>query len=163
LFAATYDDYIQAFQHMTNFRAFLKGKTTRSMPSKEELKLRGTRRNGDPKKIVEVLNVLFGVADVATRVPHLEGEEVFGNSKRKLDLPIGSDGDFYRLDKVNFSQPQVMIQSTCTPTKASKDVETVALPKHVQHVITVLESDCDIIQWRIARLSYKSSCKCHTQ
>jgi len=67
----------------------LKGKTTRSGPSKEELKLRGTRHSGDLKKITEALNVLPGAVDVRTRVPHLEGKKVFGNSNHKLDLPIG--------------------------------------------------------------------------
>jgi hypothetical protein len=31
------------------------------------------------------------------------------------------------------------------------------------HVTTALESDCDMSQWHIARISYKSSCKCHAQ
>jgi len=78
---------------MTYYRAFLKGNTSRLGPSKEELKLRGARRSGDPKKIAEALNALRRAVDVATRVSHLESKEVFGSSKRKLDLPIGSDGD----------------------------------------------------------------------
>jgi len=53
---------------------------------------------------MEALNVFSRAVDVATCVSHLEGEEVFDNSKRKLDLPIVSDGDFHQLDKVNFSQ-----------------------------------------------------------
>jgi hypothetical protein len=31
------------------------------------------------------------------------------------------------------------------------------------HVTTVLESDCDMAQWHIARISHRSSCKCHAQ
>jgi hypothetical protein len=31
------------------------------------------------------------------------------------------------------------------------------------HVTTVLEFDCDMSQWYIARISHKSSCKCHAQ
>jgi len=53
---------------------------------------------------MEALNVLSGIANVATHVLHLKGEEVLGSSKCKLDLPIGSDGDFHQLDKVNFSK-----------------------------------------------------------
>jgi len=64
---------------MTNYLAFLKGRTSRSGPSKEELKLRGARHSVDPKKLVEALNVLPRVANVATRILHLEGEEVFGS------------------------------------------------------------------------------------
>ncbi len=88
---------------MTNDQAFLNGTTLRSWPSKEELKLRGARQSGDPKKIAEVLNGLPRAIGVGTRIPHLEGEKVLGSSKCKLDLPIGSDGDSHRPDKVNFS------------------------------------------------------------
>jgi hypothetical protein len=163
LFAATCDDCIRAFQQMTNYRAFLKGKTTRSGPSMEELKLRGARRSGDPKKIAEALNVLPGAVDVATRVPHLEGEEVFGSSKRKLDLPIGSEGDSHRPDKVNFSQPRVMTRSIRNPCEIIQDAETEGVLAHSTHVTSALESDCDTSQWHIARLSHKSACKCHAQ
>jgi hypothetical protein len=31
------------------------------------------------------------------------------------------------------------------------------------HVTTALESDCDMSQWHIARISHRSSCKCHAQ
>ena len=163
LFAATSDDCIRAFMQMTNYRAFLKGNASRSGPSKEELKLRGARRSGDPKKIAEALNDLPGAADVASRIPHLEGEEVFGSSKRKLDLPIGSDGDSHRPDKVNFSQPRVQTRSTRLPTVASTEAAVLPNLAQVPHVTTAMESDCDTSQWHIARISHKSSCKCHAQ
>jgi hypothetical protein len=31
------------------------------------------------------------------------------------------------------------------------------------HVMTALESDCDMSQWHIARILHKSSCNCHAQ
>jgi hypothetical protein len=31
------------------------------------------------------------------------------------------------------------------------------------HVTMALESDCDMSQWHIARILYRSSCKCHAQ
>jgi len=57
------------------------------------LKLRVARRSGDPKKMVEALNILPGVEGVRTRIPHLEGEEIFGSTKRKLDVPISDARD----------------------------------------------------------------------
>jgi len=69
---------------------------------------------GDGKKIVNALNEMPGAEDIYTRIPHLEGEEVFGFNKRKLDLPIGSEGDSHRPDKVNFSHPQVQTRSAIT-------------------------------------------------
>jgi hypothetical protein len=31
------------------------------------------------------------------------------------------------------------------------------------YVTIALESDCDMLQWHIAKISYRSSCKCHVQ
>jgi hypothetical protein len=78
---------------MTNYRAYLKGKASRTGPSKQELKLKAARRSGDPKKIEEALSQLPGVEVATTRILHLEGEEIFDSTKRKLDLPPGDDGD----------------------------------------------------------------------
>jgi hypothetical protein len=39
----------------------------------------------------------------------------------------------------------------------------VANKDELPHVTTALEFDCDMSQWHIARISYRSSCKCHTQ
>jgi hypothetical protein len=107
LFVATYNDKIRAVIQMTNYKAYLKDKSSRTCPSKQELKLRVARRRGDPKKIAEALSQLPMVEVATTRIPHLEGEEIFGSTKRKLDLPLGDDGDSHRPDKVNFSHPRV--------------------------------------------------------
>jgi hypothetical protein len=103
LFATTYNDKIRAVIQMTNYRAYLKGKASGTGPSKHELKLRAARRSGDPKKIEEALNQLPGVEVATTWIPHLEGKEIFGSTKRKLDLPPCDDGDSHIPDKVNFS------------------------------------------------------------
>jgi hypothetical protein len=107
LFVATCDDKIRAVMQMTNYRAYLKGKAYGTGPSKQELKLRAARCSGDPKKIEEAFNQLPEVEVATTRIPHLEGKEIFGSMKRKLDLPPGDAGNSHRPDKVNFSQPQV--------------------------------------------------------
>ena len=77
---------------MTNYRAFLKGKASRTSLSKQELRIRVARRSGDPKKIEEALSQLLRVEVATTRIPHLEGEENFGSMKHKLDLPLGDNG-----------------------------------------------------------------------
>jgi hypothetical protein len=92
---------------MTNYKAYLKDKASGTSPSKQELRRRAARCRGDPKKIEEALSQLLGVEVATTRIPHLEDEEIFGSTKRKLDLPPGDDGDSHRPDKVNFSQPRV--------------------------------------------------------
>ena len=90
---------------MTNYRAYPKGKSFGTSSSKQELKLRATKYSSDPKKIAKALSQLGGVDIITTRIPHLEGEEIFGSTKRKLDLPPSDDGDSHRPDKVNFSEP----------------------------------------------------------
>jgi hypothetical protein len=105
LFAATCDDKIRAVMQMTNYRAYLKDKASGTGPSKQELKLKAAKHSGDPKKIEEALSQLPEVDVATTRILHLEGEEIFGSTKRKLDLPLGDDSDFHRPDKVNFLQP----------------------------------------------------------
>ena len=89
---------------MTNYRSYLKGHFCSSGPSKGKLKLRVTRQSEEPPKLAEALNTLPGVEGVGTHIPHLEGEEIFGSTKRKLDVSIGDVGDSHCLHKINFSQ-----------------------------------------------------------
>jgi hypothetical protein len=105
MFAATCNDKIRAVMQMTNYRTYLKGNLSRTRSLRQELKLRAAKHSGDPKKIVDALNQLPGVEGVTIRMSHLEGNEVFGNTKRKLDLPLGDDGSSHRPKKVNFLQP----------------------------------------------------------
>jgi hypothetical protein len=163
LFTATCDDKIRAVIQMTNYRAYLKGKASWTGPSKQELKLRAARCSGDPKKIEEALNQLPEVEVATTRIPHLEGEEIFGSTKRKLDLPPGNDGDSHRPDKVNFSQPRVQTRSRTAHTKVAGASVAGVDNDELPHVTTTLESNCDMSQWHIARISHRSSCKCHAQ
>jgi hypothetical protein len=131
---------------MTNYMAYLKGTTSGTGPSKQELKLKVARRSGDPKKIEEALSQLPGVEVATTRIPHLEGEEIFGSTKHKLDLPPGDDGDSYRPDKANFSQPRVQTRSRTAHTKVAGASMAGADKDELPHVTTALESDCDMSQ-----------------
>ena len=112
LFDATCDDSIRAWMQMKNYRAYLRGHASGSGASKRELKLRAARRSGCSKKIAEALNSLLEAQGVGSRVPHLEGEEIFGSTKRRLDVSIGDARDSHRPNKVNFSQPRMRTRST---------------------------------------------------
>jgi hypothetical protein len=83
--------------------------------------------------------------------------------KRKLDLPPGADGDSHRPDKVNLSQPRVQTRSRTAHTKVARASVAGADKDELPHVTTALESDCDMSQWHIARISHKSSFKYHVQ
>ena len=148
---------------MTNYRAYLRGHASSSGPSKGELKLRAARRSGCPKKIAEALNSLPEAHGVGSRVPQLEGEEIFGSMKRRLDVSIGNTRDSHRLDKVNFSQPRVRTRSTKgseEPLESNGPRIEDNLP---QYVTRAFESDCDTSKWHIARISHKSNARCSAQ
>jgi hypothetical protein len=148
---------------MTNYRTYLKGNLSRTRSLRQELKLRAAKHSGDPKKIVDALNQLPGVEGVTIRMSHLEGNEVFGNTKRKLDLPLGDDGSSHRPKKVNFLQPWVQTRSKTAYTKFMK--ASAMAPDHIQlpHVTTTQEFDCDMSQWHIARILQRSNFKCRAQ
>ena len=163
LFDATCDDSIRAWMQMTNYWAYLKGYASGSGPSKGELRLRSARRSGDPKKIAEALNTLPRAEGVGTRIPHLEGEETFGSTKRKLDVSIGDAGDSYRLDKINFSQSRMRTRSTPSVSQSSGNKAEQAQPNPSRHVPIAFKSDCDTSKWHIARINHKSNARCQTQ
>ena len=104
---ATVDDFVRAFMQCTNYFKFLNGGRSGTGPSKQELRLRQAQRSGRPEKVVEAMENMPEAKDWCTRLPHFEGEEVFGSIPRKLDLPIGSEFNSHRPDKMNFSRPKV--------------------------------------------------------
>ena len=163
LFDATCDDSIRAWMQMTNYRAYLRGHASGSGPSKGELKLRAARCSECPKKIAEALNSLPEAHGMGSRVPHLEGEEIFGSTKRRLDIPIGDAGDSHRPDKVNFSQPRVRTRSTKGVEESVEGTRQRTQGDIPHHVTRAFESDCDTSKWHIARISHKSNAKCSAQ
>ena len=148
---------------MTNYQAYLKGYASGSGPLKGEMRLQAARRSGDPKKITEAPNSLPRAEGVRTRIPHLEGEETFRSTKRKLDVPIGDARDSHRPDKINFFQPQVRTRSTPSVPESSGDKGDEAQANPSQHVMVAFERDCDTSKWHIARISHKSNARCQTQ
>ena len=158
LFVATTDDWARAFMQMTNYRTFLCGGPSGTGPSKHDLKLKRAMASHDGKKIADAINNMPGAAEVSTRVPHLEGEEVFGSVKRKLDMPVGCEGDSHRPDKVNFSHPRVQTRSAAARMNSEQSPRS---SSPVPFTTRVLETDCDTSKWHIARISHKSRKRCH--
>lgn len=163
LFDAICDDSIRAWMQMTNYRAYLRGYAWGSSPLKEQLKLRSARRTVDPKKIVEALNILPRAEGVGTRVSHLEGEEVFGSKKRRLDVPIGNAGDSHRPDRIKKFQPRVQTRSSVVSTEPSNGKEKHLEVNKSRHVSIAFESNCDTSKWHIATINPKSNAKCSAQ
>lgn len=156
LYEATVDDMIRAFMQITSYRSWLKGGKGGKGPDRAELRLRHAQRSGDPKLIAEAVNSYPGAEDLLTKKGGLEGAEIFGSTKRKLDLPPGSSHDSHRYDTVNYSIPRDGTRST-----RARIEEALSQPDSgVEHTTSVQETDCDPSKWHIARLSGKSNRKC---
>jgi hypothetical protein len=79
-----------------------------------------------------------GLEDLNTRDCALEGSELFGTTKRKLDLPLGVKCDSHRPNKVNYSihRPNARVRRACIE-------ESLVSAEHgVAHTTSVLETDC---------------------
>ena len=85
LFAASCDNKIKTIMQMINWWAYLKYKLLKTSLLRQELKLRAATHNNDFKKIVHPISLLSGMEKVTTNILHLEGKEIFGSTKQKLD------------------------------------------------------------------------------
>jgi hypothetical protein len=107
---------LQALMQVSRYYQFLKGELPGTRLGKEELMLRvaqrSAQRSGNPKVLNAAIAKMPGAAEFYTREPHFEGEEVFGSQKRKADIPLGSEHESHRPDKVNFSHPRVRTRSS---------------------------------------------------
>lgn len=121
-------------------------------------------------KIVEVVSNYSNNGVLNTHIPHLEGEEIFGSSKQKMDLPLGFDSDSHRPDKVDFSIPRV-VQTRSTRAHLSERILTSPFhsennecmdkrPIQIRHANNVFETNCDVAKWHIAHCPTKFAKQC---
>jgi hypothetical protein len=66
---------------------------------------RSAQQSGNPKALNVAMAKMPGAEKFHTPEPHFEGEEVFGSHKRKADIPLESEHESHRPDRVNFSCP----------------------------------------------------------
>lgn len=59
-------------------------------------------KNQQPYNLQGSMLDISGIDEFCTDDPHLKGEEVFGSTKQKLDLPLGAEEQSHRPNKVNF-------------------------------------------------------------
>ena len=116
-----------------------------------------------------------------TRVPHMDGEEVFGFQKQKADVPLDFEGESHRPDKVNFSRPQIATRSSrvkhasCSLSNVVEELSlklqedqalnnqgTMSDVGRVGHVTVVHKTACKETEWHIARLSKTLAKACFT-
>ena len=107
VYHATLDDLTRATLQSLFYFNYLRGGPSGTGPSKSELQLRLTSRNGNSGRVVKLLEKVTVEARMNTRIPHLEGETIFGMAKRKLNLPPRDESDSHRHDRVNYCIPMV--------------------------------------------------------
>ena len=69
------------------------------------MKLKAIAHTGDPKLLAEAIRSYARVKDLNTKTYALKGSEMFGSTKRKLNLPPGSKYDSHCPDKVTYFIP----------------------------------------------------------
>ena len=115
------------------------------------LKLKAVVHTGDPKLFAEAMRSYPRIKDLNTRNCALEGSQLFGSTKRILNLPLGSEW-FSSSNKVNYFIPHLNTRSMRARIDESfKHDENV-----VSHTTTMLESECPESQWYISQLPYLS-------
>lgn len=95
-----------------NYRLWLKGGSFWKGFDQTSLKLKIAYHIGDPKLLVEAMRSYPGAKDLNTRNCVLEGFELFGSTKRKLNLPSGFEYDYHHPYKVKYSIPHLNTSST---------------------------------------------------
>jgi hypothetical protein len=105
-----------------------------------------------------VRHVLF------SKVLHLEGEEVFGSYKKRVDLLRGSDMDSHRLDKMNFSVFKVggrvvknKTSSNISPSYSGKASFSITLTL-IRYGKVIMETKCAKNQFHIAWCVIQAKC-----
>ncbi len=78
-------------------------------PDRNEFLLRRAHVSGDVFNLVATIANYAYEFSFTKQTPHLEGEEVFGSSKRSVDFFPKVDDESHRLDHVNFSHPHVVV------------------------------------------------------
>lgn len=179
LYVACVDDFVRALIQVSRYYQFLKGEGAGTGPGKEELMLRvaqrSAQRSGNPKALNIASAKMPGAEEFCTREPHFEGEEVFGSQKRKASVPLGSEHESHRPDRVNFSRPRTRSRYTDAAGGSCSLSDIPEVPSTEQehpipnvnsrmtHVTAIHETKCKETEWHIARLANTSAKACFAQ
>lgn len=115
-YVTTVDDYVRAFMQVVAYYQYLRKSVGSIGLDEEELRLKNAQRHAkvitDPKVFKEAILDMPRAAKFCTHNSHLKGDECFGSTKQKLDLPLRIDEELHRLDEVNYFHPHILRQIT---------------------------------------------------
>ena len=109
VYHATIDNLTRVALQSLFYFNYLRGGPRGIEPSQSELQLHLVSRSRKSELVVKLLEKVAIGARSNSMIPHLEGETIFGNAKRKLDLHPGDIRHSHHHDRVNFSIPMVGI------------------------------------------------------
>ncbi len=104
-----------------------------------ELFLHIATQFGDLKQLVDVVMKYSLSSDYTIRIAHMEGEEIFGYYKWKVNLAPRSKGDFHRCNCVNFFHPCV----NHTITNLSVNIEELVVDQ-IEEDVEALEAPLEM-------------------
>jgi hypothetical protein len=102
LFIVIFDDYVRAFKQSASYKVYLNGGRCERGRAKDELRLRRASQFGDPLQMANTIAKYTNGSSFIIRIPHLEGQEVFGSTKWKVYIAPMLEGDSHKHDHVNF-------------------------------------------------------------
>jgi hypothetical protein len=95
---------LQTFKQSSLYYAHLNGGLLENYLNRNELHVCRVSAYGDPLLLATIVFIAKYALDCfyASRMPHLEGDEVFGSCKQGANLPPKSKGDLHKHDHVKF-------------------------------------------------------------
>lgn len=152
----------------------------------QQVAQRLAQQTRNPKVLNAAIAKMSEMDKFCTCKPYLEGEEVFGFQKCKVDMHFGYEYNSHMHDKVNISYLQVCTRSTKTrggscslnniPQELSLDLQEDETRPDVPielaisidmckmpHILAIQETACDDLQYYIAKLPKTSLKACFAQ
>ncbi len=100
------------FRQNASYRVYLNGGRCEKGLGRDELKLCLTSQFNDLLQLVNMVIKYTSRSFFTIKIPHLEGQEVFRSTKRRVDIALGLEGNSHTNYGVNFSQPRVNATSS---------------------------------------------------
>jgi hypothetical protein len=94
LFVAISNDYVRAFKQSASYKVYLNGGRCGKGLGRDELRLWQTSQSSDLLQMANVVVKYTSESSFSNRTPHLEGQEVFGSTKLKVNIAPRSKGWF---------------------------------------------------------------------
>ncbi len=111
-FVVISNDYVRALRQSAFYRVYLDGGRCGKGFDRDELRLWQASQFGDPLQMANTIVKYTNGSSFATRILHLEGQEIFGSTKQRANIAPRLEGDSHMHDHVNFSRLKVNAMSS---------------------------------------------------